>query len=65
MSRNMSLLTTIIALMLNYIHILGRNIKAEQLVRDRIKVEETPTLWCLLGDIRQVAAIFIILPNIM
>ncbi|XP_078671582.1 tetratricopeptide repeat protein 27-like [Branchiostoma floridae x Branchiostoma belcheri] len=32
-------------------HQLGRYQKAEQLIRDQLAVQETPTLYCLLGDV--------------
>ena len=32
----------------------GRRERAEEVVRERLKEHETPTLWCILGDVTQV-----------
>ena len=32
----------------------GRRGRAEEVVRERLKEHETPTLWCILGDVTQV-----------
>ncbi|EDV29163.1 uncharacterized protein TRIADDRAFT_52765 [Trichoplax adhaerens] len=39
-------------------HAIGQRDKAEQLTRERLKIQETPTLWCLLGDIRKEAEFY-------
>ena len=32
----------------------GRKGRAEEVVRERLREHETPTLWCILGDVTQV-----------
>lgn len=32
----------------------GRRGRAEEVVRERLREHETPTLWCILGDVTQV-----------
>ncbi len=32
----------------------GRKAKAKEIVEERIDIEATPSLWCLLGDLTQV-----------
>lgn len=34
----------------------GRKGRAEEVVRERLEEQETPTLWCILGDVTQVQA---------